>query len=225
MTFAEQGFRKLQGLSFSYFDKTPVGWLMARMTSDVNRLGDTISWGLVDICWGLSMMFAISIVMFILNVKLALIVLMVVPFLVWISSKFQVLILQNYRKVRKINSRITASFNEGIMGVKTSKVLVREKKNLEEFQDLTQNMFFSSFQAVVYSSLYLPLVLFVGAVGSALALWFGGNGVIAGTISYGYFGGFPFLLEKLFRSYTGNRPRVYGVAKCTGFRGNAFFRF
>lgn len=58
------GFYKLQELSFSYFDRTPVGWLMARMTSDCERLGGMISWGIVDIIWGCTMMFLVSIIMF-----------------------------------------------------------------------------------------------------------------------------------------------------------------
>lgn len=179
------GFNRLQALSFSYFDRTPVGWLMARMTSDTQRLGDTLAWGLVDMVWGTTMMVAISGIMFYLNWKLALIVLSVVPFLVWVSGKFQVLILKSYRDVRKTNSKITGAFNEGIMGAKTTKTLVREKENLREFQGLTDHMFRSSFLAAVQSSLYLPLVLIIGTAGSGLALWFGGNGVVAGTITYG----------------------------------------
>ena len=87
------GFKRLQELSFSYFDKTPVGWMMARMTSDSERLSDTIAWGLVDFVWGATMMIGISLIMLYLNWKLALVVLAVVPFLVWISGKFQILIL------------------------------------------------------------------------------------------------------------------------------------
>lgn len=102
-----------------------------------------------------------------------------------ISGKFQKLILKSYREVRKVNSRITGAFNEGIMGVKTTKTLVREKENLGEFKDLTHNMHFSSVQAAVRSALYLPIVLLIGTIGCGFALWFGGNGVIAGVITYG----------------------------------------
>jgi ATP-binding cassette subfamily B protein len=124
------GFRKLQELSFSYYDKKAVGWLMARMTSDIKRLGQVISWGLVDSVWGTAMMLTIMIIMLVLNWKLALITLSVVPILAVISLYFQKKILRAYRKVRKINSQITSSFNEGIMGAQTTKTLVREKENL-----------------------------------------------------------------------------------------------
>ena len=100
-------FEKLQVLSLSYYDNKAVGWLMARMTSDINRLSETISWGLIDFVWGFTMMICIIVIMFSLNVKLALITLAVIPPLAIISVYFQEKILVAYRKVRSINSRIT----------------------------------------------------------------------------------------------------------------------
>ncbi|MBC8214359.1 MAG: ABC transporter ATP-binding protein [Candidatus Marinimicrobia bacterium] len=178
-------FSKLQDLSFSYFDKTPVGWLMARMTSDTTKLSNIIAWGLVDFVWGFTLMFGIAIAMFIVNWKLALVVLSVTPILAWISGKFQVRILKSYRTVRKTNSKITASFNEGIMGAITTKSLVREDANYKDFSNLTTTMFQSSYRAAVQSALFLPIVLTGSIVGCALALWAGGNGVVMGVLSYG----------------------------------------
>lgn len=179
------GFRRLQELSFSYYDKTAVGWLMARMTSDIRRLGDVISWSLVDLVWGITMMIAMMAIMFSLNWKLALISLSVVPLLAIISLYFQKRILKAYRQVRKINSRITGAFNEGIMGAQTTKTLVREKKNLEEFSNLTGRMRNSSIRAAIFSSLFLPIVLTMGSVGTALALRFAGEAILLERISYG----------------------------------------
>ncbi|MTI67311.1 MAG: ABC transporter ATP-binding protein [Firmicutes bacterium] len=178
-------FKRLQELSFSYYDKTPIGWLMARMTSDVRRLGEVISWGLVDIVWGFTMMSGIAVLMFYHSVKLALISLSVIPVLIVISTFFQQRILTAFRQVRKINSRITGAYNEGIGGAKTTKTLVREKENLNEFKNLTGNMRNSSIKAAIYSSLFLPIVMTLASVGTGLALWFGGNGVIVKTITYG----------------------------------------
>ncbi|MFW5787238.1 MAG: ABC transporter ATP-binding protein [Halanaerobiales bacterium] len=179
------GFRKLQELSQSYFDKKAVGWLMARMTSDVRKLGETIAWGLVDLVWGFFVMFLIILIMLKLHFRLALLTLTVVPVLVFLSLYFQQKILKAYRQVRKTNSRITGSFNEGIMGAVTSKTLVREKENLHEFKDLTGKMKASSVRAAIFSALFLPMVLSLGSIGTALALWAGGNGVAFGIISYG----------------------------------------
>lgn len=179
------GFQKLQELSFSYFDKTRIGWIMARMTSDTQRLGDTISWGIVDLVWGSTVMVAISCVMIYMNWKLALIALAVVPILGVVSVYFQKKILKEFRKVRKTNSRITGAFNEGIMGAKTTKTLVREKQNLEEFSEITGEMYSASVRAAIFSSMYLPVVITLGSIGTALALWRGGEGVVFGDLSYG----------------------------------------
>lgn len=179
------GFQRLQELSFSYFDRTQIGWIMARMTSDTKRLGDTISWGIVDLVWGTTMMATVSCVMLYMNWKLALIALIVVPFLAIVSVYFQKKILKAFRKVRKTNSRITGAFNEGIMGSKTTKTLVREKRNLKEFSEITGKMYSSSVRAAIFSSLYLPVVITLGSIGTALALWRGGEGVILGSLSYG----------------------------------------
>nr|MBC8416560.1 ABC transporter ATP-binding protein [Candidatus Cloacimonadota bacterium] len=181
----KKGFQHLQELSFNYYDKTPVGWLMARMTSDSQRLGSFISWGIVDMVWGFSYMILISITMLFLNWKLALVSLTVVPVLVVLSLFFQKKILKAYRKVRKTNSKITGSFNEGIAGAKTTKTLVREEENLLEFQVNTSEMYRSSVKAAIFSSLYLPAVLTLGSIGTGLALWFGGEGVMMQAISYG----------------------------------------
>ncbi len=180
-----QGFDKLQKLSFSYYDKTPVGWMMARMTSDVQRLGDTIAWGLVDLVWGFTMMTGIAVVMCFTNLRLALISLSVVPLLAIVSMYFQQKILKAQRRVRKLNSRITGAFNEGISGAKTTKVLVREEENLKEFKELTLDMYKASVQSAMYSSVYLPVVMTLGSIGTGLALWYGGKGVMLQSISYG----------------------------------------
>ncbi len=179
------GFKRLQELSFSYYDKTSVGWLMARMTSDTMRLADTIAWGMVDFVWGFTMMFGIAGVMFYKSWKLALLTLSIMPVVAVLSLYFQQKILKAYRRVRKTNSKITGAFNEGITGAKTTKTLVRENKNLEEFQVLTKDMYKSSVQAAVFSSIYLPLVLGLGSVGTAMALTFGGNAVITNVIKFG----------------------------------------
>lgn len=179
------GFKRLQELSFSYYDKTPVGWMMARMTSDSERLGEAISWSLVDLAWGFAMMIGIMVVMLLMNWKLALITMVVVPLLAVISLFFQTRILGGYRQVRKINSKITGAFNEGIMGAKTTKTLVLEDRNLEEFQGLTGGMRSSSIRVAVFSSIFYPIVAALGGIGTALAIWYGGSGVMTNAISYG----------------------------------------
>lgn len=184
-TIRKNGFQKLQDLSFSYYDKTPAGWIMARMTSDCQKLGDTIAWGMVDIVWGFSMMTFISIVLLVLNWKLALLTLTTVPLLVITSLWFQKKILKSNREVRKVNSHISGVYNEGILGAKTTKTLVREEENFNEFKDVSKKLRSSSIRTAVLSSFYLPVILTIASVGTAIALSYGGHGVINEVITYG----------------------------------------
>ena len=188
-------FKKLQELSLSYYDNKAVGWLMSRVTSDTGRIGEIISWGFVDFVWGIVLMFFMLILMFYYNYKLTLIVIAIIPVLVVVSVYFQKKILTTSRKIRSINSRITAAFNEGIAGVLTSKTLVREEKNLEEFSTLTEGMRSSSIRAAVFSSLYLPIILLLSNISTGLLIYLGGRGVFLQEIEYG--------ILVMFISYTG----------------------
>jgi len=181
----QSGFNHLQELSFSFYDRRPTGWLLARLTSDCDRLSRTIAWGALDVVWGSCMVVAIGVIMLVVNWKLALLVLAVIPALAWVSLIFQRRILNASRAVRKQNSNITAAYSECLAGVRTTKTLVREAENIREFQDLTQQMYGHSVWCALLSAGYLPIVLTLGSLGAGLALWAGGVQAIAGTLSIG----------------------------------------
>jgi ATP-binding cassette, subfamily B, bacterial len=174
----EQGFRRLQELSFSYYDTRPVGWLVTRLTSDVTKLSSLVPWFLLDLVWGTFLILCIATAMFWLNWQLALAVLVIVPPLSAISIYFQRKLLDSSRKMRRTNSQMTASFSESISGVRTTKALAREEQNLREFQVLSSGMFRHSMRNAIQSSVYLPLVITLGSVGAGLALWLGGIRVL-----------------------------------------------
>ena len=178
-------FQKLQELSISFYDRTPVGWLMARLTSDIKRIGVSLSWHVVDFFWSIFLVLAMTILMLATNVTYALIVLSAVPPLVVISMIFQKKILHNFRKTRKYNSQITAAFNEGISGAKTIKSLSAEDHMLEEFEKVTSQMRDFSIRAATISSVYTPIIIFLGSITTGLVLWKGGFEVRSGAVSYG----------------------------------------
>ena len=180
-----QAFKKLQELSFSYYDKTPQGWIMARMTSDIGRLADIVSWSIIDLIWGSTLIIGVSIVMLVVNWRLALLVLVVVPFLAYISIIFQKKILQRYRLTRKINSKITAAYSEGILGAKTTKTMGLEDQQSAEFRELTSSMKSESVKAAILSAAFMPIVMGLGAFSSAMLIWIGGQQVLVGTIAFG----------------------------------------
>lgn len=167
-------FNHLQKLSLSYFSRTPVGWIMSRVNSDSDRVADLVTWGLVDSTWGVLNIITAMIFMLIINWKLALIVFMVLPLLLIIAVRFRRVILGEYRKVRKMNSKITGSFNENITGVRVVKALGREKENMREFGVLTNSMYQSSFRAAWLSALFLPTVQIISAIALGLIVLFGG---------------------------------------------------
>ena len=178
-------FNHLQELSFSYYDHRPAGWLLARITSDSTRVGRSLSWNMIDVVDGVAKLILMTTLMLILHVRLALVVLSIVPVMALVIWWCQRISLERFRTVRRVNSEITAALNEGIMGAPTVKTLVREEANLREFASLTLRMRDVSVGAARWSSFYLPLALLLGTVGSALALWRGGTGVLNGTVSYG----------------------------------------
>ena len=167
-------FNHLQDLSFSYFDRTPVGWIMARVTSDSRRIAELVTWGLLDVTWGALSIASAAYFMLIINWKLALIVFAVIPVLVVLAAQFRKKIIVEYRKVRKINSRITGAYNENITGVRVVKALGREEENLREFGQLSSEMYRASYRAAWLSALFLPAVQLISAVAVGSIVWYGG---------------------------------------------------
>jgi len=178
-------FDQLQRLSFSYFDRTPLGWIMARVTSDSQRIAELVSWGVLDITWGITRIVTAFVFMMIINWRLALIVVTIIPVLVVVAAQFKKKILVEYRIVRKMNSKITGAYSENISGVRVAKALVREDANLDEFSQLTGEMYRAGFRAAWLSALFLPVVQIISALGIGAIAWYGGLQVQSGAITVG----------------------------------------
>lgn len=181
-------FVHLQTLSFSYYNVTPVGYILARVMSDTNKISAITAWDMVDILWALTYVLSAFISMAILDLRLALLVMIIVPIIAVLTTYFQKKILFWNRKVRAINSRLTGAYNEGIMGAKTSKTLVIEDKNTEEFSELTEEMRSASVRAAGLNALYIPLVMLASSAATAIVLVRGGDmvlehGMLIGTLS------------------------------------------
>jgi len=168
-------FDHLQELSFSYFDRRPVGWIMARVTSDSSRIADLVTWGLLDSTWGVLSVVTAAYFMLIIHWKLALLVLAVVPILVVVAVQFRKKILTEFRRARRINAKITAAYNENIAGVRVVKALCREEENQREFERLSEAMYRSSYRAAWLSALFLPAVQMISAIAIAVVVGYGGS--------------------------------------------------
>ncbi len=178
-------FNHLQELSLSYFDRTPVGWIISRVTSDTDRVAELVTWGLLDVTWGILNILTAMIFMVIINWRLALIVFAFLPVIVISAVKFHKRILTEFRLVRKINSKITGAFNESVTGVRVTKALGREEENLREFGGLTSDMFKAGYRAAWLSALFLPVVQLVSSFAIGAVVWFGGLEVLTGAMTIG----------------------------------------
>jgi ATP-binding cassette subfamily B protein len=131
------------------------------------------------------MLVGVSVLLLAFQWQLGLLVLIVVPPMTWVSMIFQKRILTTDREARRANSNITAAYNEGISGVRTTKTLVREADNLAEFRILTDRMYGASVRNAIWSSVYLPVIFSLGSVGVAVALWKGGMDVMSHRMTIG----------------------------------------
>ena len=167
-------FAHLQTLSFSYFNQNSVGYIHARVISDSSRIGSLFSWTLIDGVWQTAYLVGAIIVMLVINAKLALMVLTIMPIIVLLFSVFQSRLVRVNREVREINSKITGNFNEGITGAKTIKTLVIEDKIHDGFVADTAAMRKKTVRAAHLRGLFASTMGFASSLALAIVLWRGG---------------------------------------------------
>lgn len=181
-------FNHLQELSFSYFNQNNVGYVHARVMSDTGRIGQLVSWDMMDMVWQGSYLFFVLINMALINIHLAMYIMLIIPFAVILIIFFQKKLVALNRKIREINSKITSNFNEGITGAKSIKTLVVENKINHDFDVDSDDMEKTSVLAGRYSALFSSLVTMLSSITLAIILWKGGminqEGIIMiGTLS------------------------------------------
>jgi len=178
-------FNHLQKLSLSYYNRTPVGWIMARVTSDSDRVAELVTWGMLDVVWSTLNIATAVYFMTRINFTLAMIVFLIIPIIIVVAVRFQKRIITEYRTVRKINSKITGTYNENITGVRVIKALTREEQNLAEFSGLSGEMYGASYRAAWLSALFLPTVQIISALAVGAVIWYSGATAGMGSISIG----------------------------------------
>lgn len=179
-------FSKLQYLSFDYFTETESGRTISKLTNDVDSLGELLTTGIIDIFADLVSLVWILVLMFILDVTMTLFTLTVVPVLLVIAFLFQKKVRSAYRRTRVAIAKVTANLQETISGVKVTKALSREDKNIQNFKGLNRENYSANVQAASVSSLFMPIIQIIAALGSTIVIIYGGYAVITtGTISIG----------------------------------------
>ena len=148
--------------------------MIARVTSDTGRVSDLLTWGLVDSTWAIMNITMSTIFMLIINWRLALIVMTIIPIMIVIAVEFRKRISGKFRMSRRANSKITGAFNENFQGTRVVKALGREDENTREFQGLTTRMYHASYRAAWLSALFLPTVQMIAAVALGFIVGYGG---------------------------------------------------
>ena len=169
-----ESFNHLQTLSFSYFNQNSVGYVHARVMSDTDRIASTLAWSMAEGVWHSAYLVCAIVMMLILNWKMALCVLVIVPIVAISSMYFQKKLVFFHRQVREKNSRITGAFNEGITGATTTKTLVVEDKMEKEFDELTADMKKVSVRAMHFRAIFISTTTLAASLALALVLWRGG---------------------------------------------------
>ena len=178
-------FNHLQDLSLSYYSNNAVGRLISRVTSDTGRVSDLLTWGIVDSTWAVMNITSSTIFMLIINWRLALIVLTIIPIMMFIAVEFRKRILEQFRISRRANSKITGAYNENFQGMRVVKALSREDENTREFQGLTSSMYHASYRAAWLSALFLPTVQMIAALALGFIVGYGGTQIEIGLMTIG----------------------------------------
>ena len=172
-------FAHIQRLPLAFFDRNPVGRLMTRLTSDVDALNDLLTQGVVSIVGDVITLGGIVVVMLVLNWQLGLVGLAVMPVIAVISWVFQAAMRIIYRNIRVRLSRVNGFLNENITGMTVVQLFNREQTMFGEFDRLNKDYLKSNLDAIFAYSLFSPIVIFLGALSTALLLWVGGHGIIS----------------------------------------------
>ena len=178
-------FAHLQTLSFSYFNQNSVGYIHARVMSDTGKIGEAVSWRMMDCIWnGSYILFAVA-VMVCTSPALAAWMIFLLALSTAVISFFQKKLIVINRRIREINSGITGNFNEGITGVGSVKILGIERTMQREFESETEKMRAESVRAVRHSAMLISSVTLMSSLALAVVLWQGGMMTRAGIMKIG----------------------------------------
>lgn len=170
----DAAFSHLQTLSFSYYNQNSVGYIHSRVMSDTQRIGELLSWALLNTAWQLCYVVGSIIAMFVIQPRLACLVTAVLPVAALLYAVFQKKLFKVNREIREQNAQITGDFNEGIMGARTVKTLVVERKLADHFRAGTEKMRAKSVSAARLHGLFAVTMSFASSLALALVLWKGG---------------------------------------------------
>jgi len=192
-------FGHLQRLPLSYYDRTPVGRLVTRVTTDVDSLNELFAAGVVTMINDLVLLVVMVALLFMINATLALAALSVLPFLLLVTYLFRNTVRDANRRIRTAIARINAFLQEHISGMSVVQLFNHEKRDREQFAVLNRRHMEAYKDAILAFALFYPAVEFLTVAAIALLLWFGGSRVLSGGIEVGVLIAFILYAQRFFR--------------------------
>ncbi|NNE08663.1 MAG: ABC transporter ATP-binding protein [Gemmatimonadetes bacterium] len=192
-------FRHLQKMSLHFFHKNPVGRLMTRVTGDVEVLNELFTSGVVQIFGDLFLLIGIVTAMLLLNAKLALVVFTVLPVIFFASMLFRAKVRDSYRNVRTRLARLNSHLQESITGMNVIQLFGAEKRSFDQFDDANALHRDAHLQSVHYYAVFFPVVELIGAIATALIVWYGGGAVVQDALTFGALAAFIQYTASFFR--------------------------
>lgn len=194
-------FKHLERQSLSFYNRRPVGYLMTRLTSDIEALDSMFANCIVFTFNDILIIIGLLAYMLYLSPMLTLVTLAVLPLIMLASILFQKAIRASYRDVRKLLSRMNGFLQENISGMETIQIFNRQERNHQQFSRLNEDFKNAHMRSVRSFSLFLPVVEFLGSLAIALLLWFGGRGMLDNPdgITFGMLTAFLFASQKFFQ--------------------------
>ena len=191
-------FNHIQSLPLSFFDKNPVGRIVTRLTNDIAAIGELFSAGVIVVIGDVFIIVGIFVAMFMLNLKLALITLSVVPIIAVIALWFGNRMKNSFREIRRKLARINAYLNENITGMKIIQLFNREKKNYDQFDEINDDYLKEQVKYIRYFAVFQPAINMVSALAIGLVLWFGAVRYMHGFLTLGVLVAFLAYIHDLF---------------------------
>ncbi len=180
-----QIFAHLQRLPLRFFDRTPIGRLMTRNTSDVDALNELFTDGVVTVFSDILTIVAILGFMFYMDTELALVVCLAVPVMFGVAFVFQGWMLRAFRRARSRLARLNAYLQENISGMDVVQLFNRERSNTRRFDEINGRYLEAHLQTTLYFSLFFPIMELIGSAALALIIWYGGGEVLRSRIEWG----------------------------------------
>ena len=194
-----QIYSHLQRLEVQFFDRNPVGRLMTRVTTDVDALNELFTSGVVSVFGDVFALAGIMTAMLLLDWQLALIAFAVVPLIGLVTHWFRVHVRETYRDVRIWIARINAFLQEHITGMATVQLFRREERSFEQFDAINTEHMHANVRSIFYYAVFYPAIEILGALATALLIWFGGGRVLDDTLTLGTLVAFIQYAQRFFR--------------------------